>query len=67
MEFNTTFEMLLQQEVSKFRSLVDRKTYKGRAAAAINQIGALQYKMPAGRYSPLQFQLSPLTTPASFS
>ena len=63
LEFNSTFEMLLQQKVSKFRSLVDSKTYKGREAAVVNQIAALQFKMPAGRYSPLQFQIAQFTRP----
>lgn len=64
MEFNTTFEGLLQQVVSRFRGLVDAKGYKGsRTAAAVNQIGALQFKMPAGRYSPLQFQIAQYTRP----
>lgn len=63
LQFDTTFELLLQQEVSRFRSLVDSKTYRGRAAVAVNQIGALQFKMPAGRYSPLQFQIAQYTRP----
>jgi hypothetical protein len=63
MEFNTTFEVLLQQLQSKFRSLVDAKGYKGRTAAVVNQMAALQYKMPAGRYSPLQFQIAQFTRP----
>lgn len=63
LEFTSTYELLLQQEVSKFRSLVDSRTYRGRAAAAVNQIGALQFKMPAGRYSPKQFQIAQFTRP----
>ncbi len=63
MEFNTTFEGLLQQVVSRFRGMVDSRGYKGRTAAAVNQIGALQFKMPAGRYSPLQFQIAQYTRP----
>jgi hypothetical protein len=62
-EFNSTFELLLQQEVSRFRSLVDSKTYRGRIAMAVNQVGALQFKMPAGRYSPLVFQYAQFTRP----
>jgi hypothetical protein len=63
LEFSTTYEMLLQQRTGRFRSLVSSKTYRGKAAAAVNQIGALQYKMPAGRYSPLQFQIAQFTRP----
>ena len=63
LEFNSTFEMLLQQEVSKLRSLVTSKGYKGKEAVAVNQMGALQFKMPAGRYSPKQFQIAQFTRP----
>lgn len=62
-QFNTTFEMLLQQEVSKLRGLVDSKSYTGRMAQVVNQIGALEFKQPAGRYSPLQFQIAQYTRP----
>ena len=63
LEFNSTFEMLLQQETSKLRSLVTSKGYRGKEAVAINQMGALQFKMPAGRYSPQQFQIAQFTRP----
>jgi hypothetical protein len=63
MEFNSTFELLLQQKVSRLRSLVDSKGYKGQTAMAVNQMGALQFKMPAGRYSPKQFQIAQFTRP----
>ena len=63
LEFNSTFEMLLQQEVSKLRSLITSKGYKGKEAVAVNQMGALQFKMPAGRYSPKQFQIAQFTRP----
>ena len=63
LEFNSTFEMLLQQKVSKLRGLVDSMACKGQAKVAVNQIGALQFKMPAGRYSPKQFQIAQFTRP----
>lgn len=63
LEFNSTFEMLLQQEKSKLRSLVSSKGYKGKEAVAVNQMGALQFRMPAGRYSPKQFQIAQFTRP----
>ena len=63
LDFNSTFEMLLQQDTSKLRSLVDSKAYRGVAAVAVNQMGALQYKMPAGRFSPKNFQFAQFTRP----
>ncbi len=63
LEFNSTFELLLQQKISKLRGLVSTGAYKGQMAVAINQIGALQFKMPAGRYSPKQFQIAQFTRP----
>lgn len=63
LDFTSTFELLLQQVVSKMRGLVDSKGYKGRAAAVVNQMAALQYRMPAGRYSPLQFQIAQFSRP----
>lgn len=63
LQFNSTFELLLQQDTSRLRSLVDSKGYKGQMAAVVNQMAALQYKMPAGRYSPKQFQIAQFTRP----
>lgn len=63
LQFNTTFELLLQQKLSHFRMCVDSRTYVGRAAQVINQIAALQYKMPAARYAPLNFQIAQYTRP----
>ena len=65
-QFTTTFELLLQQEVSRLRGLVDSKGYIGKQAAVVNQIGALEFKAPAGRYSPLQFQIAQYTRPWVF-
>lgn len=63
LEFNSAFEMLLQQEVSKLRSCVESRGYRGQAAVAINQMGALQFRLPAGRYSPKNFQIAQFTRP----
>ncbi len=63
MEFNSTFELLLQQKLSILRGLVDSAAYKGQTAMMINQLGAVQFKMPAGRYSPKQFQFAQFTRP----
>ena len=63
LQFDTTFELLLQQDTSRLRSLVTSKAYRGQAAVAINQMSALQYKMPAGRYSPKQFQIAQFSRP----
>ena len=63
LSFTTVMEMLLQQDVSRLRGLVDSRAYKGQEAAAVNQMGALQFKMPAGRYSPKQFQIAQFTRP----
>lgn len=65
-QFNSNFELLLQQKVSHLRGLVDSKSYVGKMAMAVNQMAALEFRAPAGRYSPLQFQIASFTRPWVF-
>ena len=51
--YTTTLELLLQQKISKLRGHVDSRQYVGKMASPVQQIGVLQHKQPAGRYSPL--------------
>src|SRR5690348_15553969 len=56
-QFTTKLELLLQQMQSKLRSYVDSNMYVGKQASPVNQIGVLDFKQPAGRYSPLVPQI----------
>jgi hypothetical protein len=51
--YSTVLELLLQQEQSKLRMHVDARQYVGKAASPVQQIGVVEFKQPAGRYSPL--------------
>ena len=51
-QFSTNIELLLQQMGSKFRGKVREQTHVGKLASPINQIGSIQLKAPAGRFSP---------------
>lgn len=55
--FNSTLEMLLQQTVSKLRGHVSSGMYVGKQASPVQQIGVLDFKQPAGRFSPIVPQL----------
>ena len=52
-QFTTRLDLLLQQMVSKVRGTCDSGMHVGKAASPVQQIGVLEYKQPAGRYSPL--------------
>lgn len=56
-QYTTTLELLLQQKISKLRGKCASGTHVGKMASPVQQIGALEYKAPAGRYAPIQFQL----------
>jgi hypothetical protein len=53
MQFTTRLDLLLQQKVSKIRGMSDQGTHVGKQASPVNQIGVLEFRQPAGRYSPL--------------
>jgi hypothetical protein len=57
-QYTTALELLLQQKVSKLRGLVDSGAHVGKMASPIQQIGAVEFKAPVGRYAPIQFQLA---------
>ena len=52
-QFTTALELLLQLKISKLRGRVNSGTHVGKQASPIQQIGVLEYRQPAGRYSPL--------------
>src|SRR5579859_4514734 len=59
--FTTRLDLLLQQKISKLRGRVGAGSYVGKAASPVNQIGVLEFKQPAGRYSPLVPQIPQFT------
>lgn len=56
-QYTTLLEMLLQQKTSHLRGMVSSGTHVGKMASPVQQIGVLEYRAPAGRYAPIQFQL----------
>lgn len=56
-QFTTVLDLLLQQKISKLRGRVDSGAHVGKMASPVQQIGVLEYKAPAGRFSPIEFQL----------
>lgn len=56
-QYTTLLELLLQQKISKLRGRVNSSTYVGKMASPVQQIGVLEFRQPAGRYSPIGFQL----------
>ncbi len=56
-QYTTLLELLLQQKTSKIRASVNSGTHVGKAASPVQQIGVLEFRQPAGRYSPIGFQL----------
>jgi len=56
-QYTTTLELVLQQKISKLRGYCASGTHVGKMASPVQQIGVLEFKAPAGRYSPIQFQL----------
>jgi len=51
-QFSTNLELKLQQMGSKLRGKVREGFHVGKMASPINQVGAIQLKAPAGRFSP---------------
>jgi len=51
-QFSTNIELKLQQMGSKLRGLTNEGAHVGKQASPINQVGAIQLKAPAGRFSP---------------
>jgi len=60
-QYTTLLELLLQQKLSKLRGKVNSGAHVGKMASPVQQIGVLEFKQPAGRYSPIQFQLPQYT------
>lgn len=60
-QFTTALDLLLQQKMSKLRSMVDQGTYVGKMASPVNQIGVLEFRQPGARYSPLNPQIPQYT------
>ncbi len=60
-QYTTLLELLLQQKMSKLRGRVNSGTHVGKMASPVQQIGVVEFKQPAGRYAPLQFQLPQYT------
>lgn len=56
-QFTTLLELLLQQKTSKLRGEVNTGAHVGKMASPVQQIGVLEYRQPAGRFSPITFQL----------
>lgn len=55
-QFTTLLELLLQLKVSKLRGRVNSGAHVGKQASPVQQIGVLEYRAPAGRYTPFTFQ-----------
>jgi hypothetical protein len=56
-QFTTRLDLLLQQRISVLRGYVETAEYVGKQGSPVQQIGVLEYKQPAGRYSPLVPQI----------
>jgi hypothetical protein len=52
-QFTTRLDLLLQQKISKLRGRVETGQHVGKQASPVQQIGVVEYRQPAGRYSPL--------------
>jgi len=52
-QYSANLELLLQQKGSKLRGRVGEGMYVGKMASPVNQIGAVSFKAPAGRFAPL--------------
>ncbi len=52
-QFTTRLDLLLQQKMSIIRGYCDGGNHVGKMASPVQQIGVLNYRQPAGRYSPL--------------
>lgn len=60
-QYTTNLDLLLQQRASKLRGLIQTGAHVGKQASPVQQIGTLEFKQPAGRFSPVQFQLPQYT------
>ena len=56
-QYTTALELLLQQKVSRVRGRINSGTHVGKMASPVQQIGVVEFKQPAGRYTPITFQL----------
>lgn len=52
-QYATVLELLLQQKTSRLRGRTLSGTHVGKMASPVQHIGALEFKAPSGRYSPL--------------
>jgi len=52
-QYTTLLELLLQQKMSMLRARVNSGTHVGKAASPVQQIGVLEMRQPAGRYTPI--------------
>ena len=60
-QFTTKLDLLLQQKLSKLRGASDSGMHVGKQASPVQQIGVLEFKQPAGRYSPIVPQVPQYT------
>lgn len=60
-QYTTLLEVLLQQKLSRVRGTVNSGMHVGKQASPVQQIGVLEFRQPAARYSPIQFQLPQYT------
>jgi hypothetical protein len=52
-QFSTNLDLLLQQKGSKLRGRVMTGTHVGKQASPVDQIGAVEATVPAGRFAPI--------------
>jgi hypothetical protein len=52
-QYTSKLDLLLQQMISKLRGRITSAFYVGKQASPVQQIGVLEFKQPAGRFSPL--------------
>lgn len=55
-QYSTTLELLLQQEMSLLRSRFTTGSHVGKMASPVQQIGTLEFRQPAARYTPITLQ-----------
>lgn len=60
-QYTTLLELLLQQKTSKLRGRCASGMHVGKMASPIQQIGVLEPKAPAGRYTPIVFDIPQFT------
>lgn len=52
-QYSSNVDLLLQQKGSKLRHLVSTGTHEGEQASPVDQFGAVEAQVPAGRFAPL--------------